>query len=151
MAEFEGGQPKIKNLQVEPGAGPSSLFILSDTNFIRRFTLFLIEWPPFEYTILLTIIGEFTFKLQTKEFYRVSVDDKSRPFKTFKIFTKILTAFVCIKILFLLTRRCTVNLEIIINTMTLAWLTLIILYIAENNFDCYVLNVSFSYISFLHH
>ena len=57
MAEFEGGQPKIKNLQVEPGAGPSSLFILSDTNFIRRFTLFLIEWPPFEYTILLTIIG----------------------------------------------------------------------------------------------
>ena len=57
MAEFEGGQPKIKNLLVEPGAGPSSLFILSDTNFIRRFTLFLIEWPPFEYTILLTIIG----------------------------------------------------------------------------------------------
>ena len=57
MADFEGGQQKIKNLQVEPGAGPSSLFILSDTNFIRRFTLFLIEWPPFEYTILLTIIG----------------------------------------------------------------------------------------------
>ena len=44
--------------QVEPGAGPSSLFIFSDTNFIRRFTLFLIEWPPFEYTILLTIIGK---------------------------------------------------------------------------------------------
>ena len=57
MGDFEGGQPKKKNLQVEPGAGPSSLFILSDTNFIRRFTLFLIEWPPFEYTILLTIIG----------------------------------------------------------------------------------------------
>ena len=58
MGDFEGGQPKKKNLQVEPGAGPSSLFILSDTNFIRRFTLFLIEWPPFEYTILLTIIGK---------------------------------------------------------------------------------------------
>jgi len=57
MGDFEGGQPKKKNLQVEPGAGPSSLFILSDTNFIRRFTLFLIEWPPFEYTILLTIIA----------------------------------------------------------------------------------------------
>ena len=67
MGDFEGGQPKKKNLQVEPGAGPSSLFILSDTNFIRRFTLFLIEWPPFEYTILLTIIGELTFKLKTKE------------------------------------------------------------------------------------
>ena len=53
----EGAKPK-KNIQVEPGAGPSSLFIFSDTNFIRRFTLFLIEWPPFEYTILLTIIGE---------------------------------------------------------------------------------------------
>ena len=64
MADFDGAQPKKKNLQVEPGAGPSSLFIFSDTNFIRRFTLFLIEWPPFEYTILLTIIGEgfvFTF------------------------------------------------------------------------------------------
>ena len=55
----EAAKPK-KNIQVEPGAGPSSLFIFSDTNFIRRFTLFLIEWPPFEYTILLTIIGERT-------------------------------------------------------------------------------------------
>ena len=54
----EVSKPK-KNIQVEPGAGPSSLFIFSDTNFIRRFTLFLIEWPPFEYTILLTIIGNF--------------------------------------------------------------------------------------------
>jgi len=56
MGDFEGGQPK-KKVQVDPGAGPSSLFIFSDTNFIRRFTLFLIEWPPFEYTILLTIIA----------------------------------------------------------------------------------------------
>ena len=54
----EGQQPKKKTVSVEPGAGPSSLFIFSDTNFIRRFTLFLIEWPPFEYTILLTIIGK---------------------------------------------------------------------------------------------
>ena len=79
MADFEGGQQKKKNLQVEPGAGPSSLFLLSDTNFIRRFTLFLIEWPPFEYTILLTIIGELLFTQS-----EVSGDDKSRPdlFKT---------------------------------------------------------------------
>lgn len=48
---------KKKSLQVEPGAGPSSLFILSDTNCIRRATKFLIEWPPFEYTVLLTIIA----------------------------------------------------------------------------------------------
>ena len=59
MADSEGvPQPKKKNLNVEPGAGPSSLFILSDTNYLRRFTMFLIEWPPFEYTVLLTIIGK---------------------------------------------------------------------------------------------
>ena len=30
------------------GAGPSSLFVLSETNVIRRTTRFLIEWPyPF--------------------------------------------------------------------------------------------------------
>ena len=58
MVDMEGTQTKKKNLIVEPGAGPSSLFILSDTNYLRRFTMFLIEWPPFEYTILLTIIGK---------------------------------------------------------------------------------------------
>ena len=31
---------------LEPGqAGPTSLFILSETNIIRRTTKFLIEWP----------------------------------------------------------------------------------------------------------
>ncbi len=39
------------------GSGPSSLFILSERNIIRRTTKFLIEWPPFEYTVLLTIIA----------------------------------------------------------------------------------------------
>lgn len=59
------------------GSGPSSLFILSDDNIIRRFenvlnlkrnfivtnqiffryTKFIIEWPPFEYAVLLTIIA----------------------------------------------------------------------------------------------
>ena len=37
--------------------GPTSLFILSENNIIRRLTKFLIEWPPFEYTVLLTIIA----------------------------------------------------------------------------------------------
>ena len=57
MGDTDGVPSKKKNLNVEPGAGPSSLFILSDTNYLRRFTMFLIEWPPFEYTVLLTIIG----------------------------------------------------------------------------------------------
>ena len=39
------------------GGGPSSLFILSERSCLRRMTKFLIEWPPFEYTVLLTIIA----------------------------------------------------------------------------------------------
>ncbi len=41
----------------EKKEGPTSLFILSETNYLRRATRFLIEWPPFEYTVLLTIIA----------------------------------------------------------------------------------------------
>ncbi|CAH2068329.1 unnamed protein product, partial [Iphiclides podalirius] len=37
--------------------GPSSLFIFSYENPIRRYTKFIIEWPPFEYAVLLTIIA----------------------------------------------------------------------------------------------
>ncbi|KHJ99820.1 transporter, cation channel family protein [Oesophagostomum dentatum] len=37
--------------------GPSSLFIFSEDNFIRRNAKAIIEWGPFEYFILLTIIG----------------------------------------------------------------------------------------------
>ena len=37
--------------------GPSSLFLLSETNIIRRLTKFIIEWPPFEWTVLVTIIA----------------------------------------------------------------------------------------------
>lgn len=64
-----------------PGGGPTSLFILTEENIIRRFcimklnlklasgnrnlffyinfryTRFIIEWPPFEYAVLLTIIA----------------------------------------------------------------------------------------------
>ncbi|XP_025830161.1 voltage-dependent calcium channel type A subunit alpha-1-like isoform X1 [Agrilus planipennis] len=39
------------------GQGPTSLFILSEENIIRRYTRFIIEWPPFEYAVLLTIIA----------------------------------------------------------------------------------------------
>ncbi|XP_033611778.1 voltage-dependent calcium channel type A subunit alpha-1 isoform X2 [Cryptotermes secundus] len=37
--------------------GPTSLFFLSEDNAIRRYTRFIIEWPPFEYAVLLTIIA----------------------------------------------------------------------------------------------
>ncbi|XP_042203565.1 voltage-dependent calcium channel type A subunit alpha-1-like isoform X3 [Homarus americanus] len=42
----------------QPGVkGPTSLFILSEDNFLRKYTRFIIEWPPFEYAVLLTIIA----------------------------------------------------------------------------------------------
>ncbi|XP_023311464.1 voltage-dependent calcium channel type A subunit alpha-1 [Anoplophora glabripennis] len=39
------------------GQGPSSLFLFSEENPIRRYTRFIIEWPPFEYAVLSTIIA----------------------------------------------------------------------------------------------
>ena len=36
------------NSATESTRGPSSLFILSERNILRRTTKFLIEWPPFE-------------------------------------------------------------------------------------------------------
>ncbi|XP_046670137.1 voltage-dependent calcium channel type A subunit alpha-1 isoform X3 [Homalodisca vitripennis] len=41
----------------QPAKGPSSLFLLSEDNPLRRYTRFIIEWPPFEYAVLLTIIA----------------------------------------------------------------------------------------------
>jgi hypothetical protein len=38
----------------EKKEGPTSLFILRESNLIRRLTKFLIEWPPFEYTVLVS-------------------------------------------------------------------------------------------------
>ncbi|XP_070508110.1 voltage-dependent calcium channel type A subunit alpha-1 isoform X6 [Chironomus tepperi] len=43
--------------QGPPVSGPSSLFVLSEENLIRRYTKFIIEWPPFEYAVLMTIIA----------------------------------------------------------------------------------------------
>ncbi|XP_054271366.1 voltage-dependent calcium channel type A subunit alpha-1-like isoform X7 [Macrosteles quadrilineatus] len=48
------GQPGGPN---QPAKGPSSLFLLSEDNPLRRYTRFIIEWPPFEYAVLLTIIA----------------------------------------------------------------------------------------------
>ncbi|KAL0121147.1 hypothetical protein PUN28_008671 [Cardiocondyla obscurior] len=41
----------------EGGKGTTSLFIFSEDNCIRKHTRFIIEWPPFEYAVLLTIIA----------------------------------------------------------------------------------------------
>ncbi|XP_070066156.1 voltage-dependent calcium channel type A subunit alpha-1 isoform X13 [Drosophila virilis] len=49
-----GGPKKEEN---PPGGGPTSLFILTEDNPIRKYTRFIIEWPPFEYAVLLTIIA----------------------------------------------------------------------------------------------
>lgn len=49
------GRPK--KVDPLPGDGPSSLFILGEGNFIRKTTQFIMKWPPFEYTVLLTIVA----------------------------------------------------------------------------------------------
>ena len=76
--------------KVESQLGPSSLFLLSETNLIRRLTKFIIEWPPFEYTVLVTIIAScvvmaleehlpngdkthLAIKLQATEFYFLAI------------------------------------------------------------------------------
>lgn len=49
------GRPKKGETPI--GDGPTSLFILSEENFIRKTTRFIIKWPPFEYTVLVTIVA----------------------------------------------------------------------------------------------
>ncbi|KAL1397204.1 hypothetical protein pipiens_009932 [Culex pipiens pipiens] len=51
------GGPSSQGGQPPAGGGPTSLFILSEDNIIRKYTRFIIEWPPFEYAVLLTIIA----------------------------------------------------------------------------------------------
>ncbi|XP_045030505.1 voltage-dependent calcium channel type A subunit alpha-1 isoform X7 [Daphnia magna] len=53
-----GSKRPISNMAAaSSGSGPTSLFILTEKNIIRRYTRFIIEWPPFEYAVLLTIIA----------------------------------------------------------------------------------------------
>lgn len=40
-----------------PPPGPTSLFLFGDDHPLRRLTKFIIDWPPFEYTVLVTIIA----------------------------------------------------------------------------------------------
>lgn len=44
------------SMPAETTKGPSSLFILSHDNFLRKKIRWIIEWPLFEYTVLGTII-----------------------------------------------------------------------------------------------
>ncbi|OQR72761.1 voltage-dependent calcium channel type A subunit alpha-1-like, partial [Tropilaelaps mercedesae] len=49
---------KKKGATREPGEkGPTALFLLSEDNPVRKCTRFLIEWPPFEFMVLVTIIA----------------------------------------------------------------------------------------------
>ncbi|XP_067130024.1 voltage-dependent calcium channel type A subunit alpha-1-like isoform X9 [Centruroides vittatus] len=54
---FHSEMARKRGQQLKRGEGPSSLFLLSDKNIVRRCTKFIIEWPPFEYAVLLTIIA----------------------------------------------------------------------------------------------
>ncbi|XP_067640094.1 voltage-dependent calcium channel type A subunit alpha-1 isoform X15 [Eurosta solidaginis] len=54
LADRMGGPKKD---DTPPGGGPTSLFILAEDNRIRRIMKFIIEWPPFEYAVLTTIIA----------------------------------------------------------------------------------------------
>ena len=52
MAKKKKGQSR------EPGEkGPSALFLLSEDHPLRKITRFIIEWPPFEFMVLVTIIA----------------------------------------------------------------------------------------------
>ena len=54
---FASGQTPGQLPATDTTKGPSSLFILSEDNFIRKHTKFIIEWPVFEYAVLITIIA----------------------------------------------------------------------------------------------
>lgn len=43
-------------MQLTP-PGPTSLFLFAEDHPLRKLTRFIIEWPPFEYAILVTIIA----------------------------------------------------------------------------------------------
>ncbi len=53
-----GRMAKKKRKKADPNAPlPSSLFIFTESTKIRHITRFIIEWPPFEYAVLLTILA----------------------------------------------------------------------------------------------
>ena len=48
---------RIKKFLSLPGENTRSLFIFSEENIIRKYARIIIEWGPFEYMVLLTIIA----------------------------------------------------------------------------------------------
>lgn len=65
-----GAADKMGGANAAAGHGPSSLFILSDQNIIRRYTRFIIEWPyPFK-----TICYIYNFNGYIPDFARRHVD-----------------------------------------------------------------------------
>lgn len=49
--------PDMAPAPVKPFVPTTSLFLFADDHPLRRLTKFIIEWPPFEYTVLVTIIA----------------------------------------------------------------------------------------------
>jgi len=48
---------KVKRILSLPGENTRSLFIFSEENIVRKYAKLIIEWGPFEYMVLLTIIA----------------------------------------------------------------------------------------------
>lgn len=48
---------RVKRILSLPGQNTRSLFIFSEENIIRKYARIIIEWGPFEYMVLLTIIA----------------------------------------------------------------------------------------------
>ena len=46
-----------KKKQVPEGKGPSALFLFAEDNFVRKQFKFIVDWPVFEYAVLVTIIS----------------------------------------------------------------------------------------------
>lgn len=48
---------RVKKILSLPGQNTRALFIFSDENIVRKYAKLAIEWGPFEYMVLLTIIA----------------------------------------------------------------------------------------------
>ncbi|KAK9871164.1 hypothetical protein WA026_011446 [Henosepilachna vigintioctopunctata] len=67
-----GAADKMGGASAAGGQGPSSLFLLTDQNIIRRYTRFIIEWPyPFK-TIFIELNHVFTISQQVLTIYKLN-------------------------------------------------------------------------------
>ncbi len=76
MAKRKGPQP------TDAGKGPTSLFIFSDDNFIRRHTRFIIEWP---YLFYIYFTPQFLHFYLHFSFHSITISANSKVFSIFII------------------------------------------------------------------